>query len=140
MDFSVKKITQIELEEQARLLASQITSPACLALWGEMGAGKSTFARAFIKNFLPNIEVPSPTFTLVQTYQTSKGEIWHCDLYRLTTQEEVQELGLIEAFQENICLIEWPGRLEDLLPKPRYNIMITSCDTQSRYFSCEYFA
>jgi tRNA threonylcarbamoyl adenosine modification protein YjeE len=138
MNLSINNLTQEELEQQANILAAQIASPICIALWGEMGAGKSTFARAFIRSFLPNMDVPSPTFTLIQTYAISGGEIWHCDLYRLTTKNEIQELGLLEAFHQNICLVEWPERLESFLPEPRYNIFIGTNNTQSRSYRCEY--
>ncbi len=60
--------------------------------------------------------MPSPTFTLVQTYDTGAVEIWHADLYRLTHPDEVEELGLMQAFDEAICLVEWPDRLGDLAP------------------------
>ncbi|MCX8954246.1 tRNA (adenosine(37)-N6)-threonylcarbamoyltransferase complex ATPase subunit type 1 TsaE, partial [Ruegeria sp. NA] len=60
--------------------------------------------------------VPSPTFTLVQTYDTPAGEIWHCDLYRLNALEEVDELGLVDAFDTAICLVEWPEKLGALAP------------------------
>jgi tRNA threonylcarbamoyl adenosine modification protein YjeE len=138
MNLSINNLTQEELEQRANVLAARITSPTCIALWGEMGAGKSTFARAFIKSFLPTIDVPSPTFTLIQTYTTSKGEIWHCDLYRLGNSDEIQELGLLEAFHNNICLVEWPERLESFLPQPRYNIFIGTNNAQSRSYRCEY--
>jgi tRNA threonylcarbamoyl adenosine modification protein YjeE len=138
MNFSLNNITQKELEHQASLLAARVTTPICIALWGEMGAGKSTFARAFIKSFLPDIEVPSPTFTLIQTYTLPNGEIWHCDLYRLASSDEIQELGLSEAFNDTICLVEWPERLEGFLPRPRYSIFIETNDAQSRNYRCEY--
>jgi len=83
-----------------------------LLLEGPIGAGKSAFARALIRARLGWMEdVPSPTFTLVQTYDHPDGDIWHCDLYRLTHADEVMELGLDDAFVTAICLIEWPDRL-----------------------------
>lgn len=83
-----------------------------ILLEGPIGAGKSAFCRALIRARLGRMEdVPSPTFTLVQTYEDAGGDIWHCDLYRLTHPEEVFELGLEEAFTNAICLIEWPDRL-----------------------------
>lgn len=86
-------------------------------LSGPIGAGKSHFARAFIRARLgPDTDVPSPTFTLVQSYETPSGEIWHADLYRLSHSDEVIELGLDAAFAGSICLIEWPDRLGSLSP------------------------
>ena len=83
-----------------------------ILLQGPIGAGKSAFARGVIRARLGRVEdVPSPTFTLVQTYEAEDGDIWHCDLYRLTDPDEVLELGLEQAFQTAICLIEWPDRL-----------------------------
>ncbi|MEM7488306.1 MAG: tRNA (adenosine(37)-N6)-threonylcarbamoyltransferase complex ATPase subunit type 1 TsaE, partial [Pseudomonadota bacterium] len=88
----------------------------CLLLSGPVGAGKTAFARAVIHARLaaeerPPEDVPSPTFTLVQTYDVGPFEIWHADLYRLTDPAEVLELGLEEAFRDAVCLIEWPDRL-----------------------------
>ena len=70
--------------------------------------------------------MPSPTFTLVQTYDTQIGEIWHADLYRLTSHQEAVELGLEEAFETSISLIEWPDRLGDLSQYSPLNIAFSS--------------
>ncbi|MFQ5437724.1 MAG: tRNA (adenosine(37)-N6)-threonylcarbamoyltransferase complex ATPase subunit type 1 TsaE [Paracoccaceae bacterium] len=89
-------------------------------LSGPIGAGKSHFARCLINAILADYglveDIPSPTFTLVQTYQAGMLEIWHADLYRLVAADEVRELGLIDAFSSALCLIEWPDRLEGETP------------------------
>ncbi|WP_299684629.1 tRNA (adenosine(37)-N6)-threonylcarbamoyltransferase complex ATPase subunit type 1 TsaE [uncultured Tateyamaria sp.] len=83
-----------------------------LLLDGPVGAGKTHFARALIQSILSEPEdVPSPTFTLVQVYDTTRGTLWHTDLYRLSDSSEIEELGLTEAFETAICLVEWPDRL-----------------------------
>lgn len=84
---------------------------------GGIGAGKTHFARALILARLQEPEdIPSPTFTLVQTYEAPELTIWHCDLYRLGDPSEVIELGLDEAMDSALCLIEWPDRLGDMAP------------------------
>lgn len=85
-------------------------------LSGDLGSGKTHFARSLIQSRQsaaggPVEEVPSPSFTLVQTYQADGLEIWHADLYRLSGPEEVYELGLDDALSEALCLIEWPERM-----------------------------
>ena len=97
----------------ARDIAARLVAGDTLLLEGDIGAGKTTFARALIRERMndPRLDVPSPTFTLVQTYDARGVEIWHCDLYRLTDPQEVLELGLDDAFSDAICLIEWPDRL-----------------------------
>lgn len=101
----------------ATRMAPLLTVADTLLLEGDIGAGKSAFARALIRARLGRMEdVPSPTFTLVQTYEATDGDIWHCDLYRLTHPDEALELGLEEAFETAICLIEWPDRLGDAAP------------------------
>ena len=101
----------------ARALGAMLVPGDVVLLEGNVGAGKTHFARALIQSILVTIEdVPSPTFTLVQTYDTTKGALWHADLYRLSGVAEVDELGLGEAFETAICLVEWPDRLEDLRP------------------------
>ena len=86
-------------------------------LEGPVGAGKSHIARAAIRAVVGQAtEVPSPSFTLVQVYDGPDCEIWHADLYRLTSPDEVLELGLADAMAEAIVLIEWPDRLGSLAP------------------------
>lgn len=102
-----------------------------LLLDGSIGAGKTHFARSLIQSLLTIPEdVPSPTFTLVQTYETGQGEIWHTDLYRLSGPHDVMELGLIDAFETAICLIEWPDRLGDLAPDHALTLRLTEGDDE----------
>lgn len=114
--------TSIHLADEAateRLgawLAAHLVAGDCLLLEGPIGAGKSHLARALIRARLGRDEdVPSPSFTLVQTY-SADVEIWHADLYRLTHPDELHELGLDEAFDTAITLIEWPDRLQGRAP------------------------
>lgn len=102
----------------AARLAPRLARGDTLLLSGPVGAGKSAFARALIRARLgdPRAEVPSPTFTLVQTYGDGANALWHADLYRLSHPDEVAELGLLAAMEEAICLIEWPDRLGPYAP------------------------
>ncbi len=98
-------------------LAPRLGAGDCLLLEGPIGAGKSHLARALIRARLGRIEdVPSPSFTLVQTYEAGELEIWHSDLYRLSHPDEVAELGLEAAFSTALTLVEWPDRLGKLAP------------------------
>ena len=111
-------------EEDTAALAGRIGALAgagdVLLLSGPIGAGKTHFARALIRARLAahglDEDIPSPTFTLVQSYEAGELEIWHADLYRLTHPDEVIELGLIDAFESALCLVEWPDRLGELSP------------------------
>ena len=95
------------------------------ALEGPLGSGKTALARAFIRALTAESEdVPSPTFTLVQTYETKAGPLYHFDLYRLEAPEEAVELDIDDAFAEGISLVEWPDRLGGLLPRRRLRVIL----------------
>ena len=118
-------------EQATRRLAIDIANSLApgdlVTLSGDLGAGKTTFARSLIRYLAGDekIEVPSPTFTLVQTYETPAGPIWHFDLYRLSGADEVIELGWDEVRANGIALVEWPDRLGPLLPADRLDIAIS---------------
>jgi tRNA threonylcarbamoyladenosine biosynthesis protein TsaE len=102
----------------AARLAARAKLGDVIGLQGELGSGKTSFARAFIRALGDGSEeVPSPTFTLVEIYAfAGKPPVWHFDLYRLSAPSEIYELGIEDAFAEGISLIEWPERLGKLLP------------------------
>jgi tRNA threonylcarbamoyladenosine biosynthesis protein TsaE len=113
-------------ETATAALAARIAAAAApadiIALKGDLGTGKTTFARAFIRACGNQDEVPSPTFTLVQVYDAGPTAIWHFDLYRIRSPEDAWELGIEDAFITGISLIEWPERLGPLLPDPRLEL------------------
>ena len=106
-------------------LAGTLAAGDVLALRGDLGAGKTTLARGVITALMGDVDVPSPTYTLVQSYDTPKGELWHGDMYRLERPEACIELGLEDAFLDCICLIEWPDKLGKFLPRNAVNITLS---------------
>src|ERR1700760_183578 len=107
-----------------------VAEPAdIIALKGEIGTGKTTLARAFIRARGNLDEVPSPTFTLVQVYDAGSTAIWHFDLYRLRRPEDAWELGIEDAFASAISLIEWPERLGEVLPPKRAQVSFSYADS-----------
>ncbi len=108
-----------ETERLAETLAQFAKPGDVIGLSGALGAGKTAFARAFIRAWtgVSDEEVPSPTFTLVQIYDGVRGTVWHIDLYRLNDPEEVYELGLDDAMADGVALIEWPSKLGPACPE-----------------------
>lgn len=121
------------MAQLARQIAPHLQAGDCLLLEGPIGAGKSHFARSAILALLDMPEdIPSPTFTLVQTYQSNTAEIWHADLYRLTDPQEVVELGLDEAFDTAISFVEWPDRLGGLAPENALKMIFDQGETEDQ--------
>ena len=110
-------------------LAPYLRMGDVLALSGELGAGKTTFSRSVIQALLGAVEVPSPTYTLVQTYECSDFDLWHCDLYRLEAPSDVMELGLVDMEEEIVSLIEWPDKMGNYLSPQALNVYIGFHDT-----------
>jgi tRNA threonylcarbamoyl adenosine modification protein YjeE len=98
-------------------IAAALVRGAAVALKGDLGAGKTTLARAILRALGVRESVPSPTFTLVQTYETKRFPVRHYDFYRIESEREIEELGLDDALTEGAALIEWPERAGALLPK-----------------------
>ncbi|MDE3120195.1 MAG: tRNA (adenosine(37)-N6)-threonylcarbamoyltransferase complex ATPase subunit type 1 TsaE [Paracoccaceae bacterium] len=120
----------------AEWLAPRLMPGDVLLLSGPIGAGKTHFARALIQARLAaaglHEDVPSPTFTLVQVYDAGGVEIWHADLYRLTHPDEAVELGLEQAFDTAICLVEWPDRLGAAAPADALSLRFAATEEDGR--------
>lgn len=114
-------------------IARQARQGDVIGLSGPLGSGKTTFARAFVSACLEAGEVPSPTFTLVEVYQSLTGPaVWHFDLYRLEKPEDAYELGIEEAFAEGISLIEWPERLGALMPREHLGVTLALGQSETK--------
>lgn len=111
-------------------LALALKKGDLITLQGDLGAGKSTLARALIRTLADDdmLDVPSPTFTLVQSYEDQRLPVAHADLYRISVPEEIDELGLDQAREDGVVVIEWPQKAEDTLPQPQFAITLIHSD------------
>lgn len=122
------------LEAWGAGIAAQLRAGDILALSGELGAGKTTLARGILRGLGLVGEVPSPTFTIVQTYDPPdvKCPVWHVDLYRLDTADDVIELGIEDAFDGAIVIVEWPERMGAELPARALRIQLDGAGEAER--------
>lgn len=127
-DLPAEAATRALGESLARVLAAGDV----VRLEGALGAGKSTLARALIASLTGVKEAPSPTFTLVETYEGPDFTLWHFDLYRLEKPEDAWELGLEEALDGAAALVEWPERAEGLLPAGALTVRLEIAGTARR--------
>jgi tRNA threonylcarbamoyl adenosine modification protein YjeE len=128
-------LTLASLDDTAALgarIAAALRPGDAIALGGDLGAGKTTLARAILKALAVQESIPSPTFTLVQTYETPGLTVHHYDLYRIEEPRELDELGLDDALEDGAALIEWPERAGDRLPPDVLYLSLTMVDVQSR--------
>lgn len=116
---------ETDLRALGARLGTYLRAGDTLCLTGELGAGKTTFSRGLIQSLCgADTEVPSPTYTLLQTYSAPDYDIWHFDLYRLKTPGEVWELGMEDAIYDGVTLIEWPQQMGELIPDGTLDIEI----------------
>jgi tRNA threonylcarbamoyl adenosine modification protein YjeE len=130
----------LEDEQATRRLMADIAAAIepgdLITLSGDLGAGKTTFARALIRHFAgdESVEVPSPTFTIMQTYELPRFNLLHADLYRLSGPGELAELGFEDAAENAVTLLEWPDRAAGHLPPNRLDVTLTLSPQQSETF------
>lgn len=131
-EYTVYCKDEAETAAFARKLSAFARKGDVFALYGTLGMGKSVLARGFIQSLTGAEEVPSPTFTLVQSYEAPQFEIYHFDLYRLKSAEEIFELGMEEALYEGVCLIEWPDKMGAYLPRTCFKVTITPSENSRK--------
>ena len=127
-----------ELPEIVRLLLDIWPGARIFAIYGKMGAGKTTFIKEFCRQLGVETIVNSPTFAIVNEYLTTGGQsVYHFDLYRLERWEEMLDIGYEDYFfSENYCLLEWPEKIENLLPDHHVKVMIEAeAGSETRFFT-----
>jgi len=141
MDISVQTHNEEETMAAGRALSSRIEPGRVIAIYGDLGTGKTHFVKGFADGLgIPPEQVDSPTFTLLQEYRTPEGlMLYHFDFYRLKTKQEAVEIGTEEYFYgDGISIVEWPDRIEDLLPEEAIRIRMKLAGPNSRSISIEY--
>ena len=135
----MKQVRLTDLSQTKKLaesLAKLLKTGDVIALYGTLGVGKTAFTRFLVQSFCgEKEEVPSPTFTLLQTYETDDFPIYHFDLYRLKKPDEVLELGIEDAFYDGVSLIEWPEKMGGYLPKKKILKIEIECQDEVRTFT-----
>ena len=137
MKWTFASLDEEALTKLGRKLSTYVKAGVVFSLSGKLGSGKTTLARAIIRNACNSVgDIPSPTFNLVQSYEVFTGfEIWHLDLYRLNSIEEAMMLGLEEALIEHCCIIEWPGLIKQIIPPHSIHIQLDFQDINSSSLS-----
>lgn len=129
-----KNITENDLTAIVQDLAYAAIFPSVYCFHGDLGAGKTTFCRLFIRTLLdkPHYTIPSPTFTILQEYHAARGKIAHFDFYRIQNELDLIELNLDDYFYNYLCLIEWPNNVKPYLPEKQIGITITKITDDTR--------
>ena len=126
MEFIINNLD--ELPEVAQKIIDQIQYKL-ITFEGEMGAGKTTFIKEFVKALGTNDEVSSPTFSIVNEYETDKGKVYHFDFYRLNHEDEALDFGIEEYLYSNqYCLMEWPNKIANFIPDEHHTITLENVD------------
>lgn len=120
-----------ETNRLGQTLAAILHAGDVVALKGDLGAGKTTLTRGLVQALCGDIEVPSPTYTLVQTYDAPNFVLWHFDLYRIEHPDEIFELGWTET-AGGVAIVEWPERAEAHMPQHRLTVRLETIGDHRR--------
>jgi tRNA threonylcarbamoyladenosine biosynthesis protein TsaE len=136
MDYKVNRLA--DLSEVAESLLKQFPNQRIFLFFGEMGAGKTTFIKSLCEQLGVTDRVSSPTFSIVNEYQSGKGKVYHFDFYRLKTETEALDMGYEEyLYDGNYCLVEWPEKIKNLWPREFVKINISVTDVEKRLITAE---
>ena len=135
VDRTILSLSAADTESAGRELASLLLSDASLprfvAMFGDLGVGKTAFVRGFASLAAPGARVKSPTFALVNQYKGGAYPVFHFDMYRISSEEELYSIGYYDYLDAGICLVEWSENIEELLPDRYIKVSITKNDTQN---------
>ncbi len=127
-----------ELRSAAKLLLQEFGNDRIFLFYGHMGAGKTTFINALCEELGVKDHTSSPTFSIVNEYDSDQGTLYHFDFYRLKNENEALDMGYEEYFYSgNYCFVEWPEKIANLIPENAITIEIKSTDNQSRIIKAE---
>lgn len=142
--FDIKTLSTEETEQAGRTLAQKIIDdgklPPFVALYGDLGVGKTAFVRGFTSYAVPSANVKSPTFTLVNEYKNGNVTIFHFDMYRIEDEDSLYSIGFYDYLDQGICLTEWTENIEFALPEKYIKVTIVKNDmenTESRAVTAE---
>ena len=126
MEFIINSLD--EIHEVANKIINKLQYKL-ITFEGEMGAGKTTFIKEFVKALGTNDEISSPTFSIVNEYDTDKGKVYHFDFYRLNHEDEALDFGIEEYLYSNqYCLMEWPNKIANFIPDEHHTITIENIE------------
>lgn len=125
------------LGERLGQWVKESANPLCMALIGDLGTGKTHMSQGIAKGLGVSEDITSPTFSLMNTYMTLAGEIYHFDLYRMDDVSELENIGFYEFTEDQVAIVEWADKFEDELPDETLWIHIDSIDTHSRRITLE---
>ena len=133
-----------QIDNISKKILSNLSKTDCIFLFGELGSGKTTFARSLIhqiqrKNKVQKTEVPSPTFNLLYEYEIKSLKVMHYDLYRLKTNKEIEQLGIFEDSKNIISVIEWPEKMKKKIENRLEITFYHETDEESRKIKFEGF-
>lgn len=127
--FTLELIDEAATLAAGRAFSAELTPGIVAYLHGDLGAGKTTFVRGVLQGLGHEGKVKSPTYTLVEPYVVSRFEFYHFDLYRFTDELEWDSAGFSEYFNDrSVCMVEWPDKAENILPKPDFDVKLSLLD------------